>query len=111
MHPEPADCVTSAGQSIEQLTPVPVTVTWKLQVSALPSSVWQVTTVVPRGKLEPEGGVQAEAVARQPSLSSGAAKSTMARPKPGEVSLTVMSDGQVIVAGCESCTVTLKEHG
>ena len=55
-----AVAVMSDGQLIEQpTTPVPVTVTTKLQLTE-PSLVWQVTFVTPCTKVEPDGGVQAD---------------------------------------------------
>ena len=69
------------------------------------------SVVVPCGKLEPDGGLQSEIAAWQPSLSSGAGKLTTARPKPGELSFTVIFDGQTMVGGCGSCTVTAKTQG
>ena len=101
--PALAICVTSPGQLIEQPPPAPLTVTVKLQVTVLPGSpVWHVTVVVPTGKLEPDGGLQSEIAAAQPSFSCGAGKLTTASPKSGELSFTVMSAGQVIEGGCGS---------
>jgi hypothetical protein len=113
LHPVLGDTVISAGQSIEQLGVLtPVTVTLKLHVAGSPPIllVSQLTAVVPTGKLEPEGGTQVAGGAGQLSFKVGA-KSTTALPNPGVVSLTVMSDGQVIAAGVESVTVTVKPHG
>jgi hypothetical protein len=81
-----------------------LTNTVKLQLIELPapSPVSQVTVVEPTGKLEPEGGLQAEIGAEQLSLSVGAGKLTAAKPSPGEGSLTMTLAGQVMVNGCES---------
>jgi len=99
--PAPAGWVISPGQvRLQPRVPVPVTSTVKLQVTVLPGSpVRHVTVVVPCGKEEPEGGVQSETAALHPSFSVGAGKLTTATPKPGELSLTVTSAGQLIVGG------------
>lgn len=64
------------------------TVTVKLQESGLPELfvVWQVTVVVPIGKLEPDGGEQAAAGTEQLSGNVGAGKPTTAEPIPGDPS-------------------------
>jgi hypothetical protein len=77
-----------------------LTVTVKLQDSGSPELfvVPQFTAVVPIGKLDPDGGLQAAAGAAQLSGKVGAAYATTAEPIPGELSVTFTLAGQVIVA-------------
>ena len=63
------------------------TVTVKVQVAVLPkeSVAVQVTTVLPRPKLEPEGGEQVTVATEQLSAAFGVRKLTTALAWPGEV--------------------------
>jgi hypothetical protein len=89
-------------------------VTLKLQEAVLPeaSVAVHVTVVVPTGKVEPDGGVQAVVTPGQLSLAVGAGKVTVPLVASGQVcaATAVTGAGQVIVGGCVSWTVTVKEH-
>ena len=86
---------------------VSLTVTLKVQVSALPeaSVAIQVTGVVPTGKTEPEAGVQLIVAPGQLSLTLEE-KFTTALHKP-ESLLTIISAGQIATGASVSFTVTL----
>ena len=88
--------MTSPGQVKAQAAPL-VTVTVKLQDTTLlaESVAVQLTVVVPRLKLEPEGGSQA--VVTQFPVVVGLAKFTTATPESGASSPTATLPGQVIV--------------
>lgn len=72
----------------------------------------QVTVVVPTGKAEPEGGLQATVTPGQLSLGTGAGKETALLVAMGQEAapLAVTLAGHVIVGAWVSLTVTLKLH-
>jgi hypothetical protein len=82
------------------------TTTWNVHVFLLPdaSVATQVTRLVPFAKLDPEGGVQITLAGPQLSMAV-TLKGTTAEQSPGSV-LTVMSDGQAILGGSVSRTIT-----
>jgi hypothetical protein len=86
------------------------------QVAVLPdaSVAVQVTVVVPTGKIEPDGGLQATLTA-QPfgSVADGRANVTAPLVRGGQVGAVtaVTLAGQEMKPGaCVSCTVTMNEH-
>jgi hypothetical protein len=104
--PQPSDAPQDLpAQSGVQLT---VTANSHVAVSLLPSVAVHVTGVVPSGKLEPEGGLQA--IWTPPQLSVAvAAKETIAEVAPG-VAATVIGAGHCGDGSCPSSTVTENEH-
>ncbi len=88
----------SVGQLMVQLC-VTVTVNEQLPVLPVVSLAEQLTVVVPSAKLEPEAGVQV--TVREPSHTSLAVaeKVTVAEPDPGELSVTLIGEGQVTTGG------------
>ncbi|MED3574136.1 hypothetical protein P4452_17940 [Cytobacillus praedii] len=69
----------------------------------------QVTVVVPRGKNDPDAGVQTVVAPGQLSITVGSGKLTNAPLLPGSLN-TVISSEQVIIGGSESTIVIVKEH-
>ena len=55
------------------------------------------TVVMPKGKVDPEAGVEVTETPGQLSDITGTAKVTMAEPEPGELSVTLIFDKQAIV--------------
>src|SRR5204862_3298923 len=87
------------------------TVTVKVQLFVLPlaSVAVEVTVVVPTGKTEPLKGVLVRFVTAPQMSVAVTLKVTLLVHRP-EVALTVMFPGQMIVGGCVSRTVTVKEQ-
>jgi hypothetical protein len=90
------------------------TVTVKLQVAVLPdvSVAVHVTVVVPTGKIEPEGGTQTKVTPGQLSVTTGGGKLTTVVVAMGQVAAAVVVtfEGQVMLGGCVSLTVTVNEQ-
>jgi hypothetical protein len=89
-----------------------LTLTVNVQVAVLPeeSGVVQVTVVVPFGKKDPDAGEQTGGPAPgQLSLIVGAGYVTTAPHWFGSLDTDLLA-GQVIVGGCVSFTVTVKEQ-
>lgn len=86
-----------------------VTVNEHVPVFEAASVAVHVTVVVPRGKVEPDGGTQATVDPGQLSIADGVAKLTTAEHRPGSFP-TVTGDGHETVGACESLTVTEKLH-
>lgn len=90
--------------------------TGNVQVAVLPlaSVAVQVTVVVPTGNVEPDGGVHTTAFggSGQLSLAVGCGKVVTAPEAGGQVAAAteVTGDGQVIVGGVVSVTVTVNEQ-
>jgi hypothetical protein len=71
----------------------------------------QCTVFVPTGKMEPDGGVTVTArLDSQMSLTTGGANVTTAPPESRGFSAAMMFDGQTMVGGVVSTTVTVKLH-
>src|SRR5882724_11357732 len=83
--------------------------TLNVQLLVLPevSSAVQVTVLLPRPNVEPDGGEQVVEATPQLSLATGSLKVTTALVTSSPT-LVMMFAGQVIVGGCVSLTVTLK---
>jgi hypothetical protein len=85
------------------------TVTVKLHIERLPA--WlvavQKTVVVPRGKIEPEGGVQTAVAPGAVSTTAGGGYVNVAEHTPGFASRTTLA-GQLIVGDLPSLTVMTK---
>ena len=83
----------------------------KLQVAVLPTAsvAVQVTVVTPTGIVDPDGGLQTTTTPGQLSVAVGGGKVTVALDDGGQVgaATAVTLDGQVIVGGCVSLTVTV----
>ncbi|KOP78207.1 hypothetical protein AN957_03155 [Cytobacillus solani] len=88
-----------------------ITITLKEQALIFPAAsvAVHVTVVVPRGKKEPDAGVQTAVAPGQLSITVGSGKLTNAPLLPGSLN-TVISSEQVITGGSESTIVTVKEH-
>jgi len=91
------------------------TLTVKLQLAMLPAAsvAVHVTVVVPAGNVEPDGGLHTVVITPgQLSVTVGAGKVTAVLLESGQVcaATTVTGAGQVMVGGCVSLTVTVKEH-
>ena len=99
-----------AGHFNVQLLALTVTVNEHVARSPETLLTSQVTVVAPSGKLEPEGGLQAEVSIAQLSFEVGDLYWTMAKPMRSVFSSTVMSAGQARVSRCGSSTVTVKLH-
>lgn len=86
------------GQLMVQLC-VTVTVNEQVPVLLDVSLAEQLTVVVPSEKLDPEAGVQV--TVREPSQTSLAVaeKVTVAEPDPGELSVTLIGEGQLTTGG------------
>jgi hypothetical protein len=91
------------------VTEAGVTVTLNDPDAELPalSVAEQVTVVVPRGKVEPEAGLQVTGT--EPSTGSEAEAVNLTTAPLALVAGTVMSDGSVKLGGVLSTTFTLKE--
>ena len=87
-----------------------VTVKAQLDLLFTASPTIHVTVVVPFTKVEPEGGAQLGVpTPGQLSLTTGAPKVTTAEHWPSAAGAVIFA-GQAIAGGCESFTVTVKEH-
>ena len=84
------------------------TVTVNEQVAVLPeaSVAVHVTVVVPCGNADPDGGTQVVTTPGQLSLEEGVVKVTTSATVSGSP-VAVIGEGQVIVGGCVSFTVTV----
>jgi hypothetical protein len=89
-------------------------VTTKLHIDIFPdaSVPVHITVVVPTGNVDPDGGVHTNGFAPsgQLSVTTGSGYVTTTPMLPGAGVIAVVFDGQTIVGGCVSLTVTINEQ-